>query len=116
MASTTIAHSGNHMYNEMSYLTMLPRGQHTSVFYDFYPLNVVGWHGSLSVLRLNVRHLRSLMSDGIHRPPSAHTTFQAPGFVVCTFTPRPMEGDPAATGSRMRAWSLPLLTSTRRSR
>jgi homogentisate 1,2-dioxygenase len=77
-------------------LRIKKRGQYTSVFYDFYPLDVVGWHGSLSVLRLNVRHLRSLMSDRIHLPPSAHTTFQAPGFVVCTFTPRPLEGDPTA--------------------
>jgi homogentisate 1,2-dioxygenase len=48
------------------------------------------------VLKLNVRDLRPLMSDRIHLPPSAHTTFQAPGFVVCTFVPRPLEGDPSA--------------------
>jgi homogentisate 1,2-dioxygenase len=77
-------------------LRIKKRRQYTSVFYDFCPMDVVGWHGSLSVLKLNVRDLRSLMSDRIHLPPSAHTTFQAPGFVVCTFVPRPLEGDPGA--------------------
>jgi homogentisate 1,2-dioxygenase len=77
-------------------LRIKKRGQYTSVFYDFYPMDVVGWHGSLSVLKLNVRDIRPLMSDRIHLPPSAHTTFQASGFVVCTFVPRPLEGDPSA--------------------
>lgn len=70
--------------------------QYTSVFYDFCPMDVVGWHGSLSVLKLNVRDIRGLMSERIHLPPSAHCTFEAPGFVVCTFNPRPLEGDPTA--------------------
>ncbi|MEE8302624.1 MAG: homogentisate 1,2-dioxygenase [Candidatus Tectomicrobia bacterium] len=70
--------------------------RYTSVFYDFCPMDVVGWHGSLSVLKLNTRDLRCLMSEGVHLPPSAHCTFQGQGFVVCTFTPRPLEGDPAA--------------------
>jgi homogentisate 1,2-dioxygenase len=71
-------------------------GRYTSVFYDFCPMDVVGWHGSLAVLKLNVRDLRPIMSDRIHLPPSAHTTFEAPGVAVCTFTPRPLEGDPSA--------------------
>src|SRR3546814_1890769 len=36
------------------------------------------------------------MSHRYHLPPSAHTTFVARRFVVCTFCPRPMEKDPAA--------------------
>ena len=35
-------------------------------------------------------------SPRYHLPPSAHTTFVADGFVVCTFAPRPMEEDPEA--------------------
>jgi len=31
------------------------------------------------------------MSEGIHLPPSAHGTFEADGFVICTFAPRPLE-------------------------
>jgi homogentisate 1,2-dioxygenase len=36
------------------------------------------------------------MSHRYHLPPSAHTTFVADRFVVCTFVPRPIESDPGA--------------------
>ena len=36
------------------------------------------------------------MSHRYHLPPSAHTTFMAGRFVVCTFVPRPFETDPGA--------------------
>jgi len=72
------------------------RGEHTSVFYDFCPLDVVGWKGTQSVFKLNVKDFRPLMSEGVHLPPSAHGTFEADGFVICTFAPRPLEGDPQA--------------------
>ena len=56
------------------------------------------WAGmaTLSVVRINVRDLRPLMSHRYHLPPSAHTTFLADRFVVCTFVPRPFETDPGA--------------------
>ena len=38
--------------------------------------------------------IRPLMSHRYHLPPSAHTTFVADRFVVCTFVPRPFETDP----------------------
>jgi homogentisate 1,2-dioxygenase len=66
------------------------------VTYPFNPLDAVGWHGELAPVRLNVRDLRPLMSHRYHLPPSAHTTFVAPRFVVCTFVPRPFESDPGA--------------------
>ena len=66
------------------------------VEFPFNPLDAVGWHGTLSVLRINWRDIRPVMSHRYHLPPSAHTTFVAPGFVVCTFAPRPMESDPEA--------------------
>jgi len=66
------------------------------ITYPFNPLDAVGWHGELSVVRLNVRQLRPLMSHRYHLPPSAHTTFLANRFVVCTFAPRPFETDPGA--------------------
>ena len=40
--------------------------------------------------------IRPLMSHRYHLPPSAHTTFVADRFVVCTFAPRPFETDPGA--------------------
>jgi len=66
------------------------------ITYPFNPLDAIGWHGELSVVRLNVRDIRPLMSHRYHLPPSAHTTFLANRFVVCTFAPRPFETDPGA--------------------
>jgi homogentisate 1,2-dioxygenase len=71
-------------------------GAVSTVTYPYNPLDAVGWHGDLSVYRLNVRDIRPLMSHRYHLPPSAHTTFLAGRFVVCTFTPRPFESDPGA--------------------
>ena len=64
--------------------------------YPWNPLDAVGWHGDLAVCRINVRDLRPLMSHRYHLPPSAHTTFVANRFIVCTFVPRPFETDPGA--------------------
>ncbi|MCZ8130058.1 MAG: homogentisate 1,2-dioxygenase [Steroidobacteraceae bacterium] len=72
------------------------RGQLSAATYPFNPLDAVGWHGDLCVCRINVRDIRPLMSHRYHLPPSAHTTFVADRFVVCTFVPRPFETDPGA--------------------
>jgi len=69
----------------------------TYIEYDFNPLNTVGWKGTLSVWQINVADIRPVLSDRYHLPPSAHTTFVARNFVICTFLPRPLEnGDPKA--------------------
>ncbi len=72
------------------------RGELTSVFYDFCPFDVVGWQGDLTVLKLNIRDIRPLISDRIALPPSAHSIFQAPGIVVGTIVPHPLASDPQA--------------------
>jgi homogentisate 1,2-dioxygenase len=64
--------------------------------FPWNPLDAIGWHGSLAACRINVRSIRPLMSHRYHLPPSAHTTFVANRFVVCTFAPRPFETDPGA--------------------
>jgi homogentisate 1,2-dioxygenase len=68
----------------------------STVTYPFNPLDAVGWQGNLSVVRLNVKDIRPVTSHRYHLPPSAHTTFVADGFVLCTFVPRPFETDPKA--------------------
>jgi homogentisate 1,2-dioxygenase len=68
----------------------------STVTYPYNPLDAVGWHGSLHPVRINVRDIRPLVSHRYHLPPSAHTTFVANRFVVCTFVPRPFETDPGA--------------------
>ncbi len=72
------------------------RGALSTQTFPFNPLDAVGWHGTLAPVRINWRDLRPLMSHRAHLPPSAHTTFVAPRFVVCTFCPRPLESDPGA--------------------
>ncbi|QBQ56054.1 homogentisate 1,2-dioxygenase [Nitrosococcus wardiae] len=72
------------------------RGALSTIIYPFNPLDAVGWHGTLLPVRLNWRDIRPVMSHRYHIPPSAHTTFAASRFVVCTFCPRPIESDPGA--------------------
>jgi len=64
--------------------------------YPFNPLDTVGWQGDLAPVRLNWRDIRPIMSHRAHLPPSAHTTWLAGRFVICTFVPRPFESDPGA--------------------
>lgn len=66
------------------------------VTFPHNPLDAVGWHGELAPVRINVRDFRPITSHRYHLPPSAHTTFLADRFVVCTFCPRPFETDPGA--------------------
>ncbi|MDG6096447.1 homogentisate 1,2-dioxygenase [Alteromonas sp. ZYF713] len=66
------------------------------ITYPFNPLDAQGWHGDLTVMKINWRDIRPLMSHRYHLPPSAHTTFVAKRFVICTFVPRPIESDPGA--------------------
>lgn len=68
----------------------------STVTYPFNPLDAIGWHGDLLPVRVNWRDIRPLVSARYHLPPSAHTTFVASRFVVCTFCPRPIESDPGA--------------------
>lgn len=71
-------------------------GHDTRLRYPFHPCDVVGWKGDVAPLRINVDDFRPVTSARYHLPPSAHTTFVADGFVVCTFAPRPLEEDPEA--------------------
>jgi homogentisate 1,2-dioxygenase len=72
------------------------REQMNRITFPFNPLDAEGWTGNLTVFKLNWRDIRPLMSHRYHLPPSAHTTFVANGFVICTFVPRPIESDPGA--------------------
>jgi len=72
------------------------RGKVSRIVYPFNPLDAIGWKGDLAPVRVNWRDIRPVLSDRYHLPPSAHTTFVANGFVVCTFAPRPFETDAGA--------------------
>lgn len=84
-------------YSEDSWQVEVKRHNKLSLItYPYNPLDAIGWHGDLSVVRINWRDIRPLMSHRYHLPPSAHTTFVASRFVICTFVPRPIESDPGA--------------------
>jgi len=72
------------------------RGAISRITFPFNPLDAIGWKGDLAPVRINWRDIRPVLSDRYHMPPSAHTTFVANRFVVCTFAPRPFETDPGA--------------------
>jgi len=69
-------------------LNELTRFEYESHYYD-----TLGWKGDLYPFTLHVDDMMPLMSHRAHLPPSAHTTFVARDFVVCTFLPRPLEKD-----------------------
>lgn len=71
-------------------------GSYTSYFYRFNPMDVVGWKGDLSVIKLNVRDIRPLSSERIHLPPTAYCTFRSDDFLVATFAQIPIARDPEA--------------------
>jgi len=68
----------------------------STITYPHNPLDAVGWKGNLSPVRLNWRDIRPVMSARYHLPPSAHTTFLADRFAICTFCPRPLESEAGA--------------------
>jgi homogentisate 1,2-dioxygenase len=61
--------------------------------YDSHYYDTLGWKGDLYPFTLHTDNMMPLMSHRAHLPPSAHTTFVAREFVICTFLPRPLEKD-----------------------
>lgn len=73
------------------------KGEHTikvkkqgfmhSFVYETSPLDVVGWDGFLYPYCLSIHDFEPI-TGRLHLPPPIHQTFQANGFVVCSFVPR----------------------------
>jgi homogentisate 1,2-dioxygenase len=59
------------------------------------PLDVVGWDGSLYPFAFSIDAFKPKVGR-IHLPPPAHATFEAPGVLICSFVPRPLDFDPQA--------------------
>jgi homogentisate 1,2-dioxygenase len=60
-----------------------------------HPFDVVGWDGMLYPYTFNALDFEPI-TGRVHQPPPVHQTFEAPGFVVCTFAPRMLDFDPEA--------------------
>ena len=60
-----------------------------------HPFDVVGWDGLVYPYTFNADDFEPITGT-IHQPPPIHQTFQASGFVVCTFAPRMLDTHPQA--------------------
>lgn len=58
-----------------------------------HPFDVVGWDGLVYPYTFNADDFEPITGK-IHQPPPVHQTFEAPGFVVCTFAPRMLDYHP----------------------
>ncbi len=60
-----------------------------------HPFDVVGWDGLVYPYTFNAEDFEPITGT-VHQPPPIHQTFEAPGFVVCTFAPRLLDTHPEA--------------------
>jgi homogentisate 1,2-dioxygenase len=54
------------------------------------PLDVVGWDGTVYPFALPILAFQPRVGQ-VHLPPPVHATFEAPGALVCSFVPRPLD-------------------------
>jgi homogentisate 1,2-dioxygenase len=71
------------------------RGGGTRYTYATHPFDVVGWDGCLYPFAFNIADFEPVVGR-VHLPPPVHQTFEGPGFVVCSFCPRPFDFDKLA--------------------
>lgn len=60
-----------------------------------HPFDVVGWDGMAYPFAFSADDFEPITGT-IHQPPPVQQTFEAPGFVVCTFAPRMLDTHPDA--------------------
>ncbi len=60
-----------------------------------HPFDVVGWDGMVYPFTFNADDFEPITGT-IHQPPPIHQTFEAKGFVLCTFAPRMLDTHPDA--------------------
>ena len=67
-----------------------------------HPFDVVGWDGMVYPFTFNADDFEPITGT-VHQPPPIHQTFQASGFVVCTFAPRMLDTHPSSHQGALRA-------------
>ncbi|HEY2813026.1 MAG TPA: cupin domain-containing protein [Acidimicrobiales bacterium] len=67
----------------------------TRMVHAHHPFDVIGWDGCLYPHALSIHDFEPIVG-AIHQPPPVHQTFAGPGFVVCSFVPRPYDFYPGA--------------------
>jgi homogentisate 1,2-dioxygenase len=60
-----------------------------------HPFDVIGWDGLVYPYTFNADDFEPITGT-VHQPPPVQQTFDAPGFVLCTFAPRLLDTHPEA--------------------
>jgi homogentisate 1,2-dioxygenase len=63
--------------------------------YAFHPFSVVGWDGYNYPYKFSIHDFEPI-TGRVHLPPPIHQTFEAAGFVICSFVPRLYDYHPNA--------------------
>jgi len=71
------------------------RERYTMYTFPYHPFDIVGWDGYDFPYAFSI-HDFSPITGKLHMPPPIHQTFQAPGFVICSFCPRMLDYHPNA--------------------
>jgi homogentisate 1,2-dioxygenase len=71
------------------------RDELTAQWLDHHPFDVVGWDGYLYPWAFNIADFEPI-TGRVHQPPPVHQTFEADGYVLCSFVPRLFDYHPLA--------------------
>ncbi|MDN3643473.1 homogentisate 1,2-dioxygenase [Lutimonas halocynthiae] len=63
--------------------------------YAYHPFSVVGWDGYNFPYKFSIHDFEPI-TGRVHMPPPIHQTFEAAGFVICSFVPRLYDYHPQA--------------------
>ncbi len=63
--------------------------------YAYHPFSVVGWDGYNFPYKFSIHDFEPI-TGRVHMPPPIHQTFEAAGFVICSFVPRLYDYHPNA--------------------
>ena len=63
--------------------------------YAHHPCDVIGWDGYYFPWSMSIHDFEPIVGR-VHQPPPVHQTFQANGFVICSFVPRLFDFHPDA--------------------
>lgn len=71
-----------------SHLVQIKKGGYLHQYeYDHSPFDLIGWDGYLFPYAFSIHDFEPI-TGRIHQPPPVHQTFQAYGYVICSFVPR----------------------------
>lgn len=76
-------------------ITVRANGALTRVVLDHHPFDVVGWDGFYYPFAFSIHDFEPKVGR-THLPPPVHQTFEAEGYVICSFCPRPYDFDKEA--------------------